>query len=184
MHCRFSEFTILVCTRLRCAVFCRLPSARRPANRSGRPSADPQGSRTRAYAEQKWNMPRHRTANSGRAGAVTQALVERLGVESAKTAFSAWRIRSFPYLNRGKENSVHLNTACIPKRYEQRKRLDFNLQRASSTFPVHAALPLVDVDGPRFGPEGVRRWRRHCRVLSSFSAMFSQLPCFGVQRLA
>ena len=54
--------------RLRCAVFCRLPSARRPANRSGRPSADPQGSRRRAYAEQKWNLPRCRTVNSGQAG--------------------------------------------------------------------------------------------------------------------
>ena len=27
-----------------------------------------------------------------------------------------------------------------------------------------------------------RRWRRHCRVLSSFSAMFGQLPCFDAQR--
>ena len=32
---------------------------------------------------------------------------------------------------------------------------DFDLQRASSTFVCHAALPLVDVDGPRFGLEGV-----------------------------
>ena len=29
------------------------------------------------------------------------------------------------------------------------------MQRASSTFPVHAALPLVDVDGPRFRLEGL-----------------------------
>ena len=52
--------------------------------------------------------------------AAAQGLLERLGVESAKTAFSARRIRSFPYPS--KENSVP--TACIPKRYEQRKRLD------------------------------------------------------------
>ena len=107
--------------RLRRAVFCRLPPGRHPANRSGRPSVDPQGSRRRAHAEQKWNMLRRPAANSGRAGDVTRALVERLGVESAKTAFPAWRIRSFPYPS--KENSVHLNTACIPKPYEQRKRL-------------------------------------------------------------
>ena len=33
----------------------------------------------------------------GASRAATWALVERLGAESAKTAFSAWRIRSFPY---------------------------------------------------------------------------------------
>ena len=57
----------------------------------------------------------------GASRAATRALVERLGAESAKTAFPAWRIRSFPYPS--KENSVHLNAACIPKRYERRKRL-------------------------------------------------------------
>ena len=38
--------------------------------------------------------------------AVAQALVERLGVESAKTAFSAWKIPGFPCPNRGKGNST------------------------------------------------------------------------------
>ena len=59
---------LLLLRRLRCAVFCRLPSARSPANRFGRPSADPQGSRRRAYAEQKWNLFQRRAANSRRAG--------------------------------------------------------------------------------------------------------------------
>ena len=45
--------------------------------------------------------------------AVTRALVERLGVESAKTVCSAWKIRSFPYPNQAKENSSSLKYACI-----------------------------------------------------------------------
>ena len=120
----------------------------------------------RAYAEQKWNMPRHRAANSGRAGAVTQALVERLGVESAKTAFSAWRIRSFPYLNRGKENSVHLNTACIPKRYEQRKRLRSRRLRCavfcrlpSARRPANrSSRPPADPQGSRMRAYAEQKW--------------------------
>ena len=45
--------------------------------------------------------------------AVTRALVERLGVEFAKTVCSAWKIRSFPYPNQAKENSSSLKYACI-----------------------------------------------------------------------
>ena len=45
--------------------------------------------------------------------AVTQALVERLGVESAKTAFSAWKIPGFPYPSKG--NSAPQNYPCVSK---------------------------------------------------------------------
>ena len=44
--------------------------------------------------------------------AVAQALVERLGVESSKTAFSAWKIPGFPYPSKG--NSAPQNYLCIP----------------------------------------------------------------------
>ena len=55
--------------------------------------------------------------------AVAQALLERLGVESAKTAFSARRIRSFPRPNRGEGNSAPLKAVGVSRRYKQRMRL-------------------------------------------------------------
>ena len=70
----------------------------------------PQGLCRQANAER--NPLRHRAVNSGRGRgeaygdglAASDAVAERLGAESAKTAFPAWKIRSFPYPNRGKEN--------------------------------------------------------------------------------
>lgn len=52
-----------------------------------------------------------------------RAVAERLGAESAKTAFRVWKIRSFPCSNRGKEKSAPLKYPCVSRRYEQRKSL-------------------------------------------------------------
>ena len=67
---------------------------------------------------------------------------------------------------------------------------DLSLQRASSTFICQSTprcVPLTSMDHADTSRCSVarsprRRPRRHWRVieLSSFSAMFSQLPCFGV----
>ena len=68
-------------------------------------------------------------------------------------------------------------------------RFQFHAGVADFELPVHAALPGVAVLVPsgRFLARSIsivakRRPVTHCRVieLSSFSAMFSQLPCLGV----
>ena len=62
------------------------------------------------------------------------------------------------------------------------------MARIDLHLPVDAALGAVGADGPAdtspcsVSRSPMRRPCRHWRVieLSSFSAMFSQLPCFGV----
>ena len=123
--------------RLRCAVF--LPAAvrsepreslRPPVGRSARVAqADVCGTKMESVPTPRGELEASR--------AVAQALLERLGVESVKTAFSAWRIRSFPCPS--KENSVP--TACILERYERRKRLAMSPQECPTCATADRASP-------------------------------------------
>ena len=87
-------------------------------------------------------------------------------------------------------NTVRPHSALVVRHVIIFGYTDLSLQRASSTFICQSTprcLPLTSVDHADTSSWSVlsspmRRRRRHWRVieLSSFSAMFSQLPCFGV----
>ena len=91
------------------------------------------------------------------------------GVESAKTAVPAWKIRSFPPQNRG----APLKAVC--GRYEQRTRLSERWGRPNSPFitpPISGTVPSLqprtgtDLDArDRNGLAHLRRPRRKLRSL-------------------
>ena len=106
--------------RLRCAILCRLPSARRLADQ--RPSTGPQGPRGQAtqrrYLRRRWTA---RRAGPWSERGRSVAVVVRLGLRkwwSERGKFAVFRARI------GAKNSAQMNAVCIPKRYEHCKSLN------------------------------------------------------------
>lgn len=105
------------------------------------------------------------------------AVVERLGVESAKMALSAWKIRGFPYLNRGKEKSAIPQSSCIMPEKTQRS------PRRDAVEPTNSAMicpvgPWVRGPAPSI-PKICKPYFWKCAGLHPFPAMLIEPRAHG-----